>query len=90
MILQDDEAASGSEWVVVSRRRAYWRPELTARLESGTGQRIFTRDRQGVWLSALWHFPRPVPAAIPRHAGDIKTELFFLQCGSRFSDNSAP
>ena len=36
--------------------RAYWSPELTARLERGEGRLIFTRGRQGVWLSALWHF----------------------------------
>jgi 4-amino-4-deoxy-L-arabinose transferase-like glycosyltransferase len=58
VVLQDDEAAIESEWVVVSRRRAYWKPELAARLESGLGKQIFTRKRQGVWLSALWHFPR--------------------------------
>ncbi len=57
IILQDEGSATRSEWVVLSRRRAYWRPELVARLSSGNGQRISTRSRQGVWLSALWHFP---------------------------------
>ncbi len=57
LVLEDDVAANASEWVVVSRRRAYWKPELAARLESGTGQRVATRSRQGVWLSAFWHFP---------------------------------
>ena len=69
VVLQDDEAAKGSEWVVISRRRAYWKPDLTARLESGMGQRIFTRNRQGVWLSALWHFPRAGPGRDPAARG---------------------
>jgi 4-amino-4-deoxy-L-arabinose transferase-like glycosyltransferase len=58
VILQDDQAASRAEWLVLSRRRAYWRPELVARLSQGGGQQVMTRRRQGVWLSALWHFPR--------------------------------
>ena len=57
IILQDEESAKRSEWVVLSRRQAYWSPELVARLASGNGQRVSTRSRQGVWLSALWHFP---------------------------------
>jgi hypothetical protein len=58
VILQDDQAASRAEWLVLSRRRAYWRPELVARLSQGDGEQVMTRQRQGVWLSALWHFPR--------------------------------
>jgi hypothetical protein len=58
VILQDEQAASQSEWLVLSRRRAYWRPDLLARLSQEGGQRVMTRRRQGVWLSALWHFPR--------------------------------
>ena len=58
VILQDDAAARRSDWVLVSRRRAYWKPELKTRIESGTGHCVVTRSRQGVWLSALWHFPR--------------------------------
>ncbi len=69
VVLQDGEAASASEWVVVSRRRAYWKPDLTARLESGMGQRVFTRNRQGVWLSAIWHFPRAGPGHDPEARG---------------------
>jgi 4-amino-4-deoxy-L-arabinose transferase-like glycosyltransferase len=58
VVLQDEGAALKAEWLVVSRRRAYWKPELTRRLQSGEGQRVLTRNRQSVWLSALWHFPR--------------------------------
>jgi hypothetical protein len=61
VVLLDDGAADSSEWVVVSRRSAYWKPVLTARLQGGGGERIFTRERQGIWLSALWHFPRASP-----------------------------
>jgi 4-amino-4-deoxy-L-arabinose transferase-like glycosyltransferase len=57
IVLGDESAAAGSEWLVVFRRRAYWRPELVARLDDPKGFRVATRSRQGVWLSALWHFP---------------------------------
>ena len=76
VVLQDGQAAKESEWVVVSRRRAYWTPDLAARLESGMGQRLFTRSRQGVWLSALWHFPRAGPGRDPEaHGGDKHCRL---------------
>jgi 4-amino-4-deoxy-L-arabinose transferase-like glycosyltransferase len=57
IVLQDEESAAEAEWLVLSRREAYWRPELKARLKGGEGTRVATRSRQGVWLSALWHFP---------------------------------
>ncbi len=57
IILQDEQEAARAEWIVLSRRTAYWRPEVLERLEKGRGQRIAIRARQGVWLSALWHFP---------------------------------
>jgi 4-amino-4-deoxy-L-arabinose transferase-like glycosyltransferase len=57
IILQDEDGAIRSQWIVLSRRQAYWKPELAERLRSGNGRRISTRSRQGVWLSALWHFP---------------------------------
>jgi 4-amino-4-deoxy-L-arabinose transferase-like glycosyltransferase len=66
VVLQDEEAAKGAEWLIISRRRAYWRPDLTARLQSGEGRCVLTRNRQGVWLSALWHFPKA--AATISHA----------------------
>jgi hypothetical protein len=72
ILLQDQPESLRSEWVVVSRRSAYLRPEILKRLESGEGRLVATRSRKGVWLSALWHFPptRPadrnaVPAANP-------------------------
>ncbi|ODU01462.1 MAG: 4-amino-4-deoxy-L-arabinose transferase [Planctomycetes bacterium SCN 63-9] len=59
VILQDQEGADRSEWVVVSRREAYWQPSLRKRIEVGDGRLVLTRSRQGVWLSAIWHFPVP-------------------------------
>jgi 4-amino-4-deoxy-L-arabinose transferase-like glycosyltransferase len=58
IILADEQLADRAEWIVLSRRTAYWRPQIAERLDRGGGQRIFTRSREGVWLSALWHFPR--------------------------------
>jgi hypothetical protein len=57
VILQDQEEAARAEWIVLSRRTAYWRPEIRERLLRGGGRKVATRTRQGVWLSALWHFP---------------------------------
>jgi 4-amino-4-deoxy-L-arabinose transferase-like glycosyltransferase len=59
IILQDDEEANRSEWVVVSHRTAYWRPDLVERLRRGGGRQVAVRSRFGVELSALWHFPLP-------------------------------
>lgn len=56
IILGDEHSARTAEWIVVSRRTAYWKPELTSRLEQG--RPVFTRVRQGVWLSAIWKLPR--------------------------------
>jgi hypothetical protein len=57
IVLKDTEEAGRAEWIVLSRRTAYWRPEFEKRLVGGQGKRVATRSRQGVWLSALWHFP---------------------------------
>jgi 4-amino-4-deoxy-L-arabinose transferase-like glycosyltransferase len=70
VILQDDAAAAQAEWLVLSRRRAYWRPELLARLGGGEGQCVLTRMRQGVWLSALWHFPAKTGERDPQERPD--------------------
>jgi 4-amino-4-deoxy-L-arabinose transferase-like glycosyltransferase len=61
IILGDEQEGARSEWIVLSRRSAYWRPQLIDRLEHGGGQQVATRSRQGVWLSALWHFSVPQP-----------------------------
>jgi 4-amino-4-deoxy-L-arabinose transferase-like glycosyltransferase len=58
IILQDQEAAQHSEWIVLSRRSAYWPVQVRDRIRSGAGRRVAARSRFGVWLSALWHFPR--------------------------------
>jgi hypothetical protein len=59
IVLADEQESIVAEWIVVSRRTAYWRPQVQDRLDRGGGQRVVTRSRQGVWLSALWHFPAP-------------------------------
>ena len=67
VILRDEEAAARADWVVVSRRTAYWKPELRQRLD-GPGRRVLVRTRQGVWLSGLWQFPKR--AGPSGHEGD--------------------
>jgi 4-amino-4-deoxy-L-arabinose transferase-like glycosyltransferase len=57
IILKDEDAGIESEWLVLSRRTAYWRPQIRERLAAGGGHEVATRSRHGVWLSALWHFP---------------------------------
>ncbi len=78
IILKDDEAASLSEWVVVSDRTAYWRPDLADRIERDGGRRIATRSRFGVELSAIWHFPASASAKrhpVPRASGSSQPRI---------------
>lgn len=63
LILGDEEAAATADWLVVSRRTAYWRPELPARLAQG--RRVFSRTREGVWLGAIWRVAAPA-ASLPQ------------------------
>jgi hypothetical protein len=73
LILQDDQAAAQSEWVVVSHRSAYLRTELVNRLQQSGGRRVATRSRWGVDLSALWHFPSsPEPRTSHRAGRDSR------------------
>jgi 4-amino-4-deoxy-L-arabinose transferase-like glycosyltransferase len=67
IILQDESAVPRAEWIVVSRRRAYWSPELTQTFDRVREHGLWaaSRSRQGVWLSALWRVPRG-PAPIPK------------------------
>jgi 4-amino-4-deoxy-L-arabinose transferase-like glycosyltransferase len=57
IILSDEQAGTRAEWLVVSRRTAYWRPEIKERLLRGDGQLVAMRSRQGVWIAAIWRFP---------------------------------
>jgi 4-amino-4-deoxy-L-arabinose transferase-like glycosyltransferase len=57
IILADEQEATHSEWIVLSRRTAYWRPQIKDRLLRGGARMVASRFRQGVWLAALWHFP---------------------------------
>ena len=54
LILEDEDAAPAANWLVVSRRTAYWKDELRERLDHG--RKVAERSRQGVWLSALYTF----------------------------------
>jgi hypothetical protein len=58
IILGDDVAAMQAEWLILSYRTAYWRPQWIQRLKAEGGQLVAERSRQGVRLSGLWHFPR--------------------------------
>jgi Dolichyl-phosphate-mannose-protein mannosyltransferase len=51
IILADQDRASKADWLVLSRREAYWPPEVKRRLAHDLI--VATRTRQGVWLSAL-------------------------------------
>jgi hypothetical protein len=51
IILGDQERAPKADWLVISRREAYWSPEVKRRL--AVDRIVATRTRQGVWLSAL-------------------------------------
>ena len=62
IILSDEQEGIRAEWLVVTRRTSYWRPEIKARLLAGDGRVVLQRSRQGVWLAGIWHFPAPLPA----------------------------
>jgi 4-amino-4-deoxy-L-arabinose transferase-like glycosyltransferase len=72
IILGDEQEATRAEWVVASRRMAYWRPDIRDRLAAGSGEPVAVRTREGVWLSAIWHFPTPPTARLEdRHPSRI-------------------
>jgi 4-amino-4-deoxy-L-arabinose transferase-like glycosyltransferase len=73
IVLKDQEAALRAEWIVLSRRSAYWPAEVQHRIEQGGGRLVAARARQGVWLSRLWHFPRARP---DRPAGAAQPDLW--------------
>ena len=54
--LLDESAAETADWVLVSRRTAYWKPST---LKLTDNPPAFARSRQGVWLGGLWRRPRP-------------------------------
>ncbi len=60
IVLADQDQAARADWLVLSRREAYWSPEVKQRL--ARDPIIATRTRQGVWLSALLR-RRPEEAA---------------------------
>ena len=52
VILGDQEAIAKAEWIVVSRRNAYWPQELANKLE--VSRVVYRRACKGVWLSTLY------------------------------------
>jgi hypothetical protein len=62
LILGDQESAAKADWLVVSRRVAYWSPATLDALKNA--RPVVHRRRQGVWLSALYRRERP-PAEPP-------------------------
>lgn len=56
LLLRDEEKALSADWLIVSRRTAYWKPSLQKRLKEG--KVVLLRSRNGVRLSGLWAFPR--------------------------------
>ncbi len=61
VILGDADAASTSDWLVVSRRTAYWTDVVRERLLHD--EWIAVRSRQGIWLSALLKRRNPTPSS---------------------------
>lgn len=53
--LVSQESAPQAQWIVVSRREAYWPPELREWLRANPPVRL--RKCQGVWLSGIWMGP---------------------------------
>ena len=59
-VLGDEDRADSADWVIVSRREAYWKPELRSILHEG--EVVVDRSRQGVWLARLLRRgKRPTP-----------------------------
>ena len=50
--LLDESEVGRADWVVVSRRRAYWRPEVRDLISKSKPEAV--RSRSGVWLSAIY------------------------------------
>ncbi len=74
IILSDEQEAGHAEWIVISRRTAYWPPEIKERIREGEGQQVAMRIRQGVWLAALWHFQRNKTAHTASTTGAVPTQ----------------
>lgn len=51
VVIRDQEATGRADFLIVSRRSAYWTPEVRDRLARDPV--VLSRSRQGVWLSTL-------------------------------------
>jgi hypothetical protein len=67
IVLQDEAAVAQADWVVVSRRTAYWSPALRDRIARQPP--LATRSRQGVWLSGIWGPPEKEGDSPQSHEG---------------------
>ena len=56
VLLGDQEALARARWLVVTRRNAYWPPELGAVMKRG--RLVYQRRCGGVWLSAIYDLSR--------------------------------
>ena len=61
LILGDADAAPTADWLVVSRRSAYWSDTVRERL--ARDEWVAVRSRQGVWLAALLTRRKPTPSS---------------------------
>ena len=59
LVIADADGAASADFLVVSRRSAYWSDVVSERLH--TDEWIMVRSRQGVWLSALLARRKPSP-----------------------------
>jgi 4-amino-4-deoxy-L-arabinose transferase-like glycosyltransferase len=57
IVLADQAAMHGADWLVVYRRSSYWSPEVEVAMQRG--RLAGERSRQGVWLSRVWRLPPP-------------------------------
>ncbi len=57
LVIGDGDMASSADWLLVSRRSAYWPESIPDRLAQDSW--VMVRSRQGVWLSALLLRSRP-------------------------------
>jgi 4-amino-4-deoxy-L-arabinose transferase-like glycosyltransferase len=65
--LLEQSAARQADWLVISRRTAYWPPEIPGLIDSKPP--VAVRARQGVWLSGIWAGPNR-PQGAGRGASD--------------------
>ena len=71
LVIGDSDSAPTADWLVVSRRTAYWPPFLQERLDED--EWVEVRSRQGVWLAVLLKRRKPSP---PSRLGASSYNIF--------------